>query len=338
MQRTILVFRAGSAHTRTYRSYVYVKDLTFTGGIRFVKQLTSWWTLNGKTMDFEPLNLLQKYLTYMENNERQAASTVKNKGCLLSKFVKSIDCVDIRELTIYDVDAYLQERAKVLKTESINTERSVLRTYFAYIQRYLQIPMKFDYEVVKYVRSEDSFMQTFSPEQVKLVIALCRNEQDKLMIATFFEAGLRISELVHLRVESIQGTRLQIVGKGKKVRVAFITEELAQKLQQHILDKKIFSGPIFRHNQKHKNNHNEYFKEDTVRQRLKKVFKLAGINMHPHQLRHSFATDLLIKGADLRSVQRLLGHSNLNTTMKYLNVTDSFLEQTFRKYRVTSVA
>lgn len=286
----------------------------------------------------EPNKIFKDYLTYIEKVKKRSAKTINSRYYTLRKFLRDIECEDFEQLTIYQVDAYLASRCDELNTsESINSERRILRQFFDYVQRYLQIPMRFDSSMIKDVRADERKIQTFTPDQIRQVIKLCKNHQDKLMIATMFEAGLRISELVSLCVEDLNGSRLQILGKGGKVRLTLITPKLAEAIRDHLIDKRIFTGPIFRHNQKHKNNTNLFLDTDTVRQRMKRSFKAAGLTMHPHQLRHSFATGLLEKGADVRSVQKLLGHANLNTTMAYLRRTDNHLEEIFNRHMKFSV-
>lgn len=286
-----------------------------------------------------PDQIFKNYLTYIEKVKHRSPKTIENRYYTLRKFLRTINCEDFGTLTIYEIDEYLASRFKELNTpEAVNSERRILRQFFNYIQRYLLVPLQFDSSMIKDVKGDERKILTFTPDQIRQVIKLCDNNQDKLMIATMFEAGLRISELVSLCVEDLNGTKLQIKGKGGKVRLTLITRHLANEIRKHLIEKRIFDGPIFRHNQKHYNNHNDYFDTGTVRDRMQRVFEAAGLKMVPHQLRHSFATDLLEKGADVRSVQKLMGHANLNTTMIYLRVTDNYLEEIFKKHRTLSVA
>ncbi len=274
----------------------------------------------------------------MEHIQRLSAKTIKNRKYLLRTFLNSTKNKNISALTIQEVDYYFMERSQEIKTATYNTERSTVRNFFSFVQRYLQLPMTFDYKVIKEARCPLKQIKTFKPDQLREVINTARYEQDKLMIAVLYEAGLRISELVYLSVEDINGTHLQIRGKGGTVRLTFITPELARRLQDHLTENRVFTGPVFRHIQKHSNVHTDHFQVDTVRQRLKRIFRRAGYEMFPHQIRHTFATELLSNGADVRAVQKLLGHANLNTTMRYLQVTDRHLEATFNKHLIGVIA
>lgn len=280
----------------------------------------------------EPNQIFEKYISYIKNVKQYSPKTIANRNCFLKRFLDAIQVTDIRELTIYQVDDYLIERSKVLKPESINTERRILRSYFCFVQTYLQIPTRFDYTLIKEVRAGDYQIEVLSPKTVKKAINGCRRKQDKLLIAITYEAGLRLSELVNLRVGDVNDNKLQIRGKGSKVRLTFVTPHLAYQLKTFLLSQGIYTGYVFQ------NQEGSKYHTDTIRRRIKEAFKKIGVEMHPHQLRHSFATDLLQEGADLRSVQKLLGHANLNTTMRYLQVTDTYLEQVFNKHRSMSVA
>jgi len=286
-----------------------------------------------------PNLVFKQYIAYIQDVQKLASKSIENRICFIKQFLQAIECEAIEELTIYQIDKYFALRSAVLKPESINTERRIIRLYLIYAKSYLQLPLKFDPAFcIKEMKVPEHKIKTFTPGQIRAVINNCKNYQDKLMIATLFEAGLRISELVMLQLDDISGTRLQIKGKGGKVRLTFVTPMLANKLKEHAARRGITEGAIFRHNQIHCNVRTNHFHADTVRQRIKRAFRNVGLEMHPHQLRHSFATDLLEEGADLRTVQKLLGHANLNTTMRYLQVTDNYLEKVFQEHRALSVA
>lgn len=142
-------------------------------------------------------------------------------------------------------------------------------------------------------------------------------ERDLAMIETGRFAGLRVSELCKIRVEEVdlvEGMLAVTHGKGDKDRNIPIAEKLAPILQAWIGDRK--SGFLF------PGRGGRQLDPSTFQRRLKKLAKAAALvkRLHPHRLRHTFATSLLRTGADLREVQELLGHSNLQTTATYLHV------------------
>ena len=163
--------------------------------------------------------------------------------------------------------------------------------------------------------------------------------RDKAILELLFSSGLRVSEIASLNREQINtSTReLSIRGKGNKFRIVFVSEDARNALKQYLDKRSDIDDALFVRLQ---NKLNEK-KSETLRltprsiQRIVKRRALeAGIvkDVHPHTLRHSFATDLLRNGADIRSVQTLLGHSSITTTQIYTHVTNEHLRETHTKY------
>lgn len=164
--------------------------------------------------------------------------------------------------------------------------------------------------------------------------------RDRAIIELLFSSGLRVSELVNLNRDHVNMTRREFMvrGKGQKDRPVFISESAATWVQKY-LDMRQDSLPalFISYSGNSKSDMTGDFKRLTARsiQRLvERYAKLAGITKHvsPHTLRHSFATDLLMNGADLRSVQAMLGHSNVATTQIYTHVTDPHLKKVYEEF------
>jgi site-specific recombinase XerD len=292
---------------------------------------------NGFCMETNPVKLFNQNLEYIEKSLNYSKRTVYNRKYMLGHYIRSLETGDVREVTIYSIDEYFAKRSPQLKPHSLNTQRRVVRSFYLYVSKYRNIPLQFDPILIRESQVGQTKIRCFSKEEVRTIIRGAKEVQDKLIIAMMFETGMRLSEIVQLQVEDIRGTQIQVKGKGGKVRIVFVTKELAQLLRKHAIERRITTGPIFRQLQKHCNVVKDTYHPDTVRTRIKRVFKQAGFEMHPHMLRHSFATELLQDDADVRTVQKLLGHANLNTTMRYLQVTDNHLEHEYRKHFSQSV-
>ena len=165
--------------------------------------------------------------------------------------------------------------------------------------------------------------------------------RDRAIIELLFAGGLRVSEIAALNRDSINLDRREFMvrGKGKKDRVVFISQSAAHKIDDYLTARSDSLAPLFLNNSKNLNTPDTSgnFRRLTTRsieRIIEKYARLAGITKHvtPHTLRHSFATDLLMNGADLRSVQSLLGHSNISTTQIYTHVTDPHLKEIHDKY------
>jgi site-specific recombinase XerD len=164
--------------------------------------------------------------------------------------------------------------------------------------------------------------------------------RDRAILELLFSSGLRVSELVGLDRDHINLKRREFMvrGKGQKDRPIFISDEAADWLQRYMGEREDNTRPLFvRYAGKKSVDLSGNFHRLTARsvQRLVASYALlAGITKHvsPHTLRHSFATDLLMNGADLRSVQAMLGHSNIATTQIYTHVTDPHLKSIHQRF------
>lgn len=283
-------------------------------------------------METNPVKLFKQNLEYLEKSLNYSRKTVKNRQYMLGHYIRSLEVDDVREVSIFSIDEYFAQRAPTLKPNSLNTQRRLVRSFYLYVSKYRGVTLQFDPTLIRESQVGSSKIRCFTRDELRTIIRHAKNHQDKLIIALMFETGMRLSEVVHLQVEDIRGTQIQIKGKGERVRIGFTTPELSRLIREHIVNRRITTGPVFRQLQKHRNVTKDTYHPDTVRTRIKRVFRQAGFEMYPHMLRHSFATELLSDDADVRTVQKLLGHANLNTTMRYLQVTDNHLEQEYRKH------
>ncbi|MBR3204704.1 tyrosine-type recombinase/integrase [Candidatus Saccharibacteria bacterium] len=165
--------------------------------------------------------------------------------------------------------------------------------------------------------------------------------RDRAIVELLFSGGLRVSELISLNRDSINLERREFIvrGKGQKDRPIFISKAAADRVREYLAVRKDSLPALFLNNSRNLNsvdNSGNYRRltPRSVQRIIEKYARAAGITKHvtPHTLRHSFATDLLMNGADLRSVQALLGHANISTTQIYTHVTDPHLQEVHEKF------
>jgi len=165
--------------------------------------------------------------------------------------------------------------------------------------------------------------------------------RDRAILELLFSTGLRISELIALNRDSVNLDRKEFMvrGKGQKDRPVFVSDSAALAVADYLSERKDSLPALFLNNSKNQplaGTSGDYRRltPRSVERIINKYVRAAGITKHvtPHTLRHSFATDLLMNGADLRSVQSLLGHSNISTTQIYTHVTDPHLKEIHEKF------
>lgn len=164
--------------------------------------------------------------------------------------------------------------------------------------------------------------------------------RDKAILETFFSTGLRVSELCSLdRDEDLSTGEISVRGKGGKIRVVFFSDAAINSIKKYLkervdVDDSMFIDLSLTSGGRIKNGKDLRLTPRSVERIIKKYAEFVGISKKctPHVLRHSFATDLLRNGADLRTVQMMLGHASISTTQIYTNVTNKFLKDQFKKF------
>ena len=184
-----------------------------------------------------------------------------------------------------------------------------------------------------------------NPEQIERLlsspkIASNAGLRDRTILETLFSTGLRVSELVNLNRDQIDLERKEfgVKGKGNKLRVVFLSDTAAQWIERYLRTRKDNFKPLFiRYSGKvdiRNNGERMRLTARSIQNIVSKYAKKSGLPIEatPHTLRHSFATDLLIGGADIRSVQEMLGHESIRTTQVYTHVTNRHLKEVHKAF------
>ncbi len=301
--------------------------------------------------------LIQDFLEHVEVEKGRALNTVRNYELYLMRFVEMADeILDGETLTPAKITPELlrQYRLRLNRYEGLHGEKLsaitqayhliALRGFLKYLSR--RGIKSLDPSLVdlpKVSRPQVTFLHYDEVERILDVIPTDTENglRDRAIIEMLFSGGLRVSELVSLDRDSINLKRREFIvrGKGSKDRPIFISKAAADRVQEY-LDARTDDLPaLFLNNSRNQSIPNtsgdfRRISARSVERIVQKYSKLAGITKHvtPHTLRHSFATDLLMNGADIRSVQAMLGHSDISTTQIYTHVTDQHLKEVHEKF------
>jgi len=291
------------------------------------------------------------FLEYLEIEQNRSQKTIQNYDHYLTRLLdfagddlqlKDIDGELIRKWRLW-LNRLGTNTSDELQKNTQNYHLIALRSFLKYCSKRDIDSMNADkVELAKTVRKQVTFL---TPEELgRLFDAVDTNTlaglRDRAILELLFSSGLRVSELVGLDRDHINLKRKEfsVRGKGQKDRPIFISDDAANCIEKYLNDRKDNAKPLFvRYSGNKQINLDGNFYRLTARsvQRLVARYAiLAGITKHvsPHTLRHSFATDLLMNGADLRSVQAMLGHSNIATTQIYTHVTDPHLKEIHTKF------
>lgn len=294
---------------------------------------------------------VDKYLYYEEVILGKSSNTIRSYRRDILQFMEYIDeyeeirtFEDVEMLTIRSFIAYLnsderlkkKKNAKVISKRSINRKISALRTFFKYLQEkkviqtnkvmYVNMP-KFEKELPN-VLSKDDLNKMRSVINTEKITGI----RDRLIIELLYSSGIRASELINLNeyVIDFNEREMRIVGKGDKERITFFSRNAKKWLEKYIEEKKKeyknYSKEILITNSKGKK-----LTTRSLRRLISNHATEAGLQKEvtPHVFRHSFATELLNNGVDIRYLQELLGHSSISTTQVYTHVSKSFLRSIY---------
>ena len=304
--------------------------------------------------------LKQKFLEYIEIEKGRSVNTVENYDRYLTRFIdfiKEDSPSSITDESVRQFRLWLNRQPAVpvhMRGKSDSSNKPTIETLSKKTQNYYLIALR---AFLKYLARQE--VKSLSSERIELakvgersldlithteLSRLLKSPEgsdtkslrDKAILELLFSTGLRVSELCSLsRDMNLHSDEISIRGKGGKVRVVFISD-LARRTVKDYLDKrKDMSDGLFV--QVDREVTGKDIKPLTRRsiERIVKHYAIkAGISkkVTPHVMRHMFATDLLSNGADLRSVQMLLGHANINTTQLYTHVTDKHLRDVHKKF------
>ena len=278
--------------------------------------------------------LIDKFLSSLEVEKNYSNHTILNYRTDLEEFATFLGDQPLTQVDYPVLRRFLaQLRTRNLKPRTVSRKLSALRSFFKYLQRHkmiagnpaaLLVTPKLDKPLPHFLTEEDTVKLLEAPADGKV-----NTLRDRAIFETLYSTGMRVSELVGLDEDHVDaiGNIVRVRGKGKKERLTPIGEKALEAIQNYLDARPQRSPALFL------NKNGSRLSGRGVRGIINKYILKASLQgkVSPHMFRHSFATHLLNRGADLRSVQELLGHANLSTTQIYTHLTTDKLKSVYDK-------
>lgn len=286
---------------------------------------------------------LEKFFSFLEIEKNYSIHTIINYKSDLLELAEFLQDKPLDKIEYGDFRRFLaQLRSNQYKPRTIARKLSAIRSFFQFLQRegyikenpaVLLVTPKLDKSLPKFLSEPEMVQLIESPGAGENNENPLANMRDQAIFETLYSCGLRVSELVGLNVEHIDfiGNVVKVMGKGKKERIVPIGDKALKQIRQYLASREKQSPANERAVFLNKNGRR--LTDRSVRNIINKHLLKTCVKMKvsPHVLRHSFATHLLDRGADLRSVQELLGHVNLSTTQIYTHISTEHLKSVYEK-------
>ncbi len=275
---------------------------------------------------------IPKFLSYLEIEKNYSDHTILNYRIGLEEFFGFLDGMSFKSIDYPVLRRYVAHiRSKNLKPRSVARKLSCLRSFFKYLHREglvdknpakLLMTPKLDKKLPNFLSEEETLtlIESTKPDKASEL-------RDRAIFETLYSTGIRVSELVGLNEQSVDtiGNVIRVMGKGKKERIVPIGEKAVEAIMAYTQACPRKGSALFL------NKTGTRLTTRSIRNIINKYIQRVGMHkkVSPHAIRHSFATHLLNRGADLRSVQELLGHMNLSTTQIYTHLTTEKLKNVY---------
>lgn len=295
--------------------------------------------------------LKRQFLEYLEIERGRSVKTIENYERYLDTFlayVKTDTPAKLTEEMVREFRLHLNRqpgtkvggRMEPMKRKTQNYYLIAVRAFLKYLRK--RGISSLNPERIELAKVPERSLDLITSQELERLLKAPDTStlvglRDKAILELLFSTGLRISELCSLNIDDVDLTRdeFSVRGKGDKIRVVFLSKAAKHAIQHYLKNRKDMDEALFVQYGKNAKNAIELrLSVRAVQRMMKQVAAVAGITrkVTPHVIRHSFATDLLQNGADLRSVQALLGHANIGTTQVYTHVTDKHLREVHERF------
>lgn len=283
------------------------------------------------------MDYIEKFLSYLENEKNYSNLTIINYSKDLNEFLEITNISDLSKVVKDDIRSYL----KVLfdndnKSSTVSRKISTLKSFYKFMKENNFVNIN-PVSSIKYPKKEKSLPKFVQYNELEDMLEISKTgeygERNNLIIELMYSTGVRVSELVNIKLSDIDfsSKRIRILGKGSYERFVFFGDYANEALNKYINGKRIqlLNGKI--NDYLFLNKNGEKITTRGVAKIIDNIIKETSIKtkVSPHTLRHTFATHLLDNGCDLRSVQEMLGHKNINSTEVYTHVSSERLKDVY---------
>lgn len=274
---------------------------------------------------------IRDFLVYLEVTKNRSPHTISTYEHCLIRFSSHIgDDEDCESITMADLQSFrVHVHSLGVTVQTQYHHLSAVRSLFRYMQKH-DIPC-LSPDRIELPKLPVHAVEFLSEEEIRRLFSACKQPRDRALCQVLYCTGLRVSELCSLDKSDIdiEARRFSVKGKGQKMRIIFLTMDAAACLRNYWRKRRDDSPAAFvslnTGKRLGRNEVGRVIRESAKRARIKK-------KVTPHTLRHSFATTLLQNGADIRTVQVMLGHSSIATTQIYTHITDKSLQDSHTKF------
>jgi site-specific recombinase XerD len=304
--------------------------------------------------------LIKEFLEYLEIEKNRSQPTVRNYRFYLKRFsgwanISSPEKINqdlVRHYRLW-LNRLKEERGDFIKKSTQNYHLIALRSFLKYLaRRDIKTLAPEKIELAKVPERQVAFLEGNDLERLlEAPMAESRKQKaensiiklrDKAILELLFSTGLRVSELANLKKDQINLSKEEFTvrGKGSKLRIVFLSNQAKYWLKKYLDQRNDMSPYLFLSHDRAASGREKKSKNEksltprSIQRIVEKYAKIAGLTKEvtPHTIRHSFATDLLQGGADIRSVQAMLGHSSITTTQIYTHITDQQLKEVHKAF------
>lgn len=277
------------------------------------------------------------YLDYLKYNRNYSDNTILNYKRDIIEYLDYLnrECLDYLDITYNDLRFLLEYYNSIHnKSQSIRRKISSIKGFYKYLVRYQKIDNnpflyislpKIEKKLPEYLNYNE-VIDIFKEIDTSTILGL----RDRLILELLYATGIRVSELVNIKINDINfsNNSINILGKGRKMRVVYYNSVCKEYLDLYIKIRNSKNIYLIL------NHHNEKITTRGISLIIDKIIKHTSIkkNVHPHVLRHTFATHLINNGCDLLTVQELLGHSSISTTGIYTHISSDLIKESYHSF------